>query len=530
MPKNIVICADGTGNSTIKGRGTNVFKLYEAVDLHGHERDPSLTPQIAFYHDGVGTERLRPLRILSGAFGWGLGRNVRDLYLELVRTWDPGDQIFLFGFSRGAFTARTLAGLITTCGIVKRAGRADQALLADVKEAYRVYRLKYRYQTRLAQRLRRLDPAARAQEFQVSHAIGHEEVGNGQVTIRFVGVWDTVDAVGLPDGWLSGVLNGLFRFKFPDYRLSPHVERACHALALDDERDTFHPLLWREPGTARQLIEQVWFAGVHSNVGGGYPKQGLSLVTLDWMMTRAEEAGLRFSPIDRNLYRERQNVNDKLYDSRSGFAFYYRYKPRDVAAIARRCGIERPRLHVTALKRVATGTEGYAPGNIPGSVVVVGHGGPENVFTKVETLLQAELKDRSLLAEARSDVALRRWSHLACLLGSLALVLWTLHAMVQREGWVGLARNTASALSGGGLALITGSLDADALRNLAPIIVLGVAGYVIGAVVERRMKRKFSEFWRRRADALRDAVTGLPSRSFGQSPPEPARGEARLRR
>jgi uncharacterized protein (DUF2235 family) len=111
--KNIVICSDGTGNTAIKGRGTNVFKLFEAIDLNGHRTDPHLVPQLAYYDDGVGTEKHKLVKILTGATGYGLGRNVKDLYKELSRVYDPGDpardeppdRIFLFGFSRGAFTS-----------------------------------------------------------------------------------------------------------------------------------------------------------------------------------------------------------------------------------------------------------------------------------------------------------------------------------------------------------------------------------------------------------------------------------------
>src|SRR5580698_9592644 len=112
MPKNIVICSDGTGNTAIKGRGTNVFKLYEAVDLNGHHSNPSLVPQIAIYDDDVGNEDFRPFKLFAGITGFGLARNLRLLYKSLVRVYDPGDSIFLFGFSRGAFTVRALAGLI----------------------------------------------------------------------------------------------------------------------------------------------------------------------------------------------------------------------------------------------------------------------------------------------------------------------------------------------------------------------------------------------------------------------------------
>src|SRR5688572_5199173 len=116
--KNIAICADGTGNSAVKGRGTNVFKLYEAVDQVGHRLTPGLKAQVALYHDGVGTESFKWIRLASGATGWGLSRNVKQLYGELARVYAPGDKLFLFGFSRGAFTVRTLAGLIHACGIL----------------------------------------------------------------------------------------------------------------------------------------------------------------------------------------------------------------------------------------------------------------------------------------------------------------------------------------------------------------------------------------------------------------------------
>jgi uncharacterized protein (DUF2235 family) len=115
--KNIVICADGTGNTAMKGRGTNVFKLYEAVDQSVPDQKSGLLRQIAIYHDGVGTENLKWWRIFTGAIGWGLARNVRELYEELARVYAKGDKIYLFGFSRGAFTVRTLAELIALCGI-----------------------------------------------------------------------------------------------------------------------------------------------------------------------------------------------------------------------------------------------------------------------------------------------------------------------------------------------------------------------------------------------------------------------------
>lgn len=147
MPKNIVICSDGTGNRDIKGRGTNVFKLFEAIDLNGHRTNPKLDPQVAFYDDGVGTENFKPLKILGGGAGLGLARNVRRLYGNLARVYDPDDHIFLFGFSRGSFTVRTLAGMIARCRIlngsdVERFPTA-QALAEAVDRTYDAYRAGY---------------------------------------------------------------------------------------------------------------------------------------------------------------------------------------------------------------------------------------------------------------------------------------------------------------------------------------------------------------------------------------------------
>ena len=121
----------------IKGRGSNVWKTYEAVDINGHRYDPGEPEQIAFYDDGVGTEDMKLVKALGGAFGWGLKRNILDLYGMLCRAYSPGDEIYIFGFSRGAYTARTLAALIVDCGIINVAKTPTDAELAKkVNEAY----------------------------------------------------------------------------------------------------------------------------------------------------------------------------------------------------------------------------------------------------------------------------------------------------------------------------------------------------------------------------------------------------------
>ena len=134
MGKRIVICSDGTGNTAIKGRGTNVFKVFEAVDLEGHRFDPAKTPQIAIYDDGVGTQNFKPLKVIAGATGWGLSRNVKHLYKELSRVYDPHDEIYMFGFSRGAFTVRTLAGFIASCGLIDQR-KLEKKTFAGLEEA-----------------------------------------------------------------------------------------------------------------------------------------------------------------------------------------------------------------------------------------------------------------------------------------------------------------------------------------------------------------------------------------------------------
>ncbi|MDZ7778985.1 MAG: DUF2235 domain-containing protein [Gemmatimonadota bacterium] len=499
-PKNIVICSDGTGNIGGKGRGTNVFKLYEAVDRHGHrpeddDGDP-LPPQIAFYDDGVGTESLKPLKILGGAFGLGLTRNVKELYKQLCRSYRPGDRIYLFGFSRGAFTVRTLAGLVVTCGIVDGMRMpSGRELDRRVDEAYREYRRRYR-------RYRKPEDMS---------TVGRplktrDDVFDG-VSIEFIGVWDTVDALGLPFDEAAEVLDRIRRFRFPNRKLSPRVKKGCQALAIDDERHTFHPVLWDQEGEEDDTrIVQVWFAGVHSNVGGGYPKQGLSLVSLDWMMTEAEAAGLHFLASRRNDYRFAQNVHDKLYDSRSGPGAYYRYRPRDIGAL---CALHCVpiRIHASVFDRITHATQGYAPGNLPRqyqAVFTADEGGErsELISTIVGDALDAipDQESPSPLARVRRKVWLRRAAHYAFLTASAGLFL--LLVGVEELGrwdllgfWRSLRAITAAPVE----TLLTVSPEWLAVLGL-----LSFLAWFVGWRLKREMHDEFSRIWARGIGALRD--------------------------
>jgi hypothetical protein len=494
VAKNIVLCSDGTGNSTIKNRGTNVYKLYEAVDL---ETPSGARPQVVFYDDGVGTGGLKPLRVLGGAFGYGFARNVRDLYMDLARVYRPGDAIYLFGFSRGAYTIRALGGLLATCVVLDGNALSEEDLRHGVTEAYNVYRLRFR-----PQRDQKM-AAARAEEFRRTHRV-HQPFD--PVRIAFIGVWDTVGAVGLPDdAALKKLLWMLTRYRIPwftDYRLGDIVDRACHALAIDDERQTFHPILWdgrKADGTIDARLEQVWFAGVHSNVGGGYPKQGMSLVTLDWMMGHARAAGLRFSRVDSVLYHERRNVHDMLYDSRRGLAFFYRYAPRDLRYLAERYKTAPPHVHVSALDRIGLRTEGYAPGNVPGDSVVVGEENPERL-ARLQTALKTTLGTTLPLATVQRRKRARQTGHLAALAALIALGL----ALVGNGIYARGLGETASAVVS-----ISGWADlAWALMNAHPIEVsllalFAAAGWIVSWRVRVAMQDRFAAMWRQALPDLR---------------------------
>lgn len=402
--KKIVLFSDGTGNSAAALFKTNVFRLYQALDL-------AKPDQIAFYDDGVGTSTFRPLAMLGGAFGFGLKRNVIDLYLQLSRTYEPDDKIYLFGFSRGAFTVRILAGLILREGLVRKGSDAQMEL--DAYEAFREYRKRFKPRSpffngilNAARGLRNL--ALRGFD-QIRGVKRLPRVAPGRLRISFMGVWDTVSAYGLPIDELTRAWEVFFPLSVPDRDLHKHVERACHALALDDERNTFHPVLWNEdqrqnqrnPNAAppahidEERISQVWFTGMHSNVGGGYPLDGLAHISLEWMMDRVRETGrlgaegLRFKMGELDKVRRLADHDAPVADSRRGLGGSYRYQPRKLALLAndsfgvrdpKSIGrnfvrIDRIKIHESVMRRIGSCATGYAPIVLPERYAVVGRDG-----------------------------------------------------------------------------------------------------------------------------------------------------------
>ena len=343
--KRLIVCCDGTWNTPDqKDRGmvcpSNVVKLRNLVEL----QDAIGNQQLPYYDKGVGTGD--PVdRLFGGLFGIGLSHNVRQAYEFLSQNYENGDQIFLFGFSRGAYTVRRAVGMVRKCQLLPRIADLGSRHGA-VSEAYDVFI------TREPREKGGPDSPA-AQAFRGKY-------GCRPATIRCLGVWDTVGAYGI-GGVLGQLTSGLSKSRFHDRRLSSIVEHGYQAVAIDEGRRLFGPTLFEQGPTGQtngQMILQSWFAGVHSNVGGGYQDAGLSDITLHWMAARAEQRGLFLEP----GWRTKLNPNamGELRDSRTGF---YKLMGKAVRPIGKqKNGFERA--HNRATDRMTRDPAGYAPANL----------------------------------------------------------------------------------------------------------------------------------------------------------------------
>jgi uncharacterized protein (DUF2235 family) len=252
VAKNIVVCCDGTGNEYGE-HNTNVVDMYEPIIRNQN--------QIAYYDPGVGTFSVlgrtlgKKLGIMLGqGFGYGLTENIEDAYLYLMDRYEPGDKLFLFGFSRGAFTVRALAGMLHKVGLLQK---GSNNLISYASQIYNT---------------RGNGPIAE----------GFKKTYCHECKPYFIGVWDTVGSL----GWFYGK-------QFFDDRLNKDIPNAYHAIAIDEKRQKFPVSLWNETELAEgQTVEQVWFAGVHSDIGGSYQEHDLSTITLIWMLENAEKHGL----------------------------------------------------------------------------------------------------------------------------------------------------------------------------------------------------------------------------------------------
>jgi hypothetical protein len=338
----LIVCCDGTWNDP--DDGTHIDRIAKAAKTALPE------PEHVFYDKGVGLEP--GMRLSGGAVGKGLSENVREAYRWLARRYADGAEVFVFGFSRGAYTARSLAGFMSYAGLLQS---SDEGAIEDAYEAYR-----FRRQERVNTRFHESAVHARSR----------------QVRLRFLGVFDTVGALGVPLDWVKGITADLphVNLQFHDTRLCGNVDVACQALAIDERRGPFEPTWWEAPqagATIPEKVLQVWFPGVHSDVGGGYPDKALAEVALGWMLEQAREAGLDLGP-GLPQWPIRGDPGGAMHDSMSlGWRFAHHLpsldpyvRPVGTAQRQERAlpAVSGEKLHWSALARIERG--GYAPAQL----------------------------------------------------------------------------------------------------------------------------------------------------------------------
>jgi uncharacterized protein (DUF2235 family) len=304
--KRIVICLDGTWNQVLDpDTVTNVVKLAQAVRPISSDN----IQQIVYYNSGVGTGDLID-KFLGGVFGRGLRNNVKRAYAFLSLNYIPGDEIYIFGFSRGAYTARALAGVIDASGILRKQDYEKFEIawnfyrippkIRNVLKGHDCKNLIQNVGASLAEKARSV---RRRLRIRVPRAVVEyvdfvaQDKLYVEAKIRCVGVWDTVGSYGIPAGIGLGALSRIFTAwllrGFHSTEIGKHIEIGLHAVAIDEKRRPFAPTFWtiakgRQPAGH---VEQVWFVGAHANVGGSYRDPRLSDVALIWMMARAVEIG-----------------------------------------------------------------------------------------------------------------------------------------------------------------------------------------------------------------------------------------------
>jgi uncharacterized protein (DUF2235 family) len=396
-PRDLIVLSDGTGNSASATFKTNVWRLYQALDLRNGK-------QVAVFGDGVGTSSITFLRIIGLAFGLGVKRHVLNLYKFLCHNYwretqangqTESDRIWMFGFSRGAYTIRVLAGLVHCEGLVKFETEAE--LDRNAIAAYRAFR-----KTAFPAKAwwvfwvpfgRWIRDVVISWWQPITGGVPYEKVERRKdIEIHFVGLWDTVAAYGLPiDELTIAVDKWVWPMRFEDTSLLESVQHARQALGLDDERRTFHPIPWDEraerkiqeaqeakikQGQNRTVpsnrLLQVWFPGMHADVGGGYPDDGLSFVPLLWMIDEADKKGLKFESTIVETYRALASPTGRIYDSRGGTGVLWRYQPRNVQFLMDKNDDSVPRparvtplVHHCVVTRMTYGNDGYAPKSLP---------------------------------------------------------------------------------------------------------------------------------------------------------------------
>ncbi|HYQ55485.1 MAG TPA: DUF2235 domain-containing protein [Pseudomonas sp.] len=327
---NIVICCDGTWNTPEQmDKGvpapTNVVRLHNAVA----DEDAAGAHQEKYYHPGVGTSGRWWEKALGGGTGSGLDDNIKSAYQKLCYYYQPGMDIYLFGFSRGAYTVRSLSGLISCCGLLKIAGMKPADVWNNLDRL-----MKFGYRRKLEDR----------EDWDKLGWKFHNAKG-ASIPIRFIGVWDTVGALGIPDDMaLLNLLDDRNRYTFHDTTFHAAVKTGRHALAMDERRASFQPTLWTDV-PAGWDVQQLWFPGVHSDVGGGYRESGLADGALQWMVEEAAKCGLAFN--QKTIKQIRPDFHDMMHDSCDGVFSLLPTQPRSIPNLKS----QKASFHQTALKR-----------------------------------------------------------------------------------------------------------------------------------------------------------------------------------
>lgn len=295
--KRLVFCFDGTTNTLDARFSTNVVKLAQSLSPMARG-----VAQLIYYDRGVGTDKGEKLR--GGAMGHGLDKNLYDAYAFLIFNYTPGDEIYVFGFSRGAYTARSFVGLIRNCGVLRR---RDAGMIS---EAIAFYRSRDEHDAPLGDRAldfrRQHSPLvcvdAEEDAWRCRTVPGYVAGAAPLIRIDYLGVWDTVGALGIPAHWRLSALDRR-KYQFHDTSLSSFVRMARHAVSIDERRLTFAPTLWdnvaelnraagHDPAAPDAPYQQQWFPGDHGSVGGGGDREGLADKAFDWIVDGARQAGL----------------------------------------------------------------------------------------------------------------------------------------------------------------------------------------------------------------------------------------------
>lgn len=332
--RRLIICNDGTWNSPDdedrgKVKPTNITKLSRAIN----PKDSAGISQVVFYDEGVGTGFGE--KILGGITGYGLSKNILDSYRFLCHNYAEGDEIYIYGFSRGAFTSRSLVGLINRVGIV---AKDDVFYLPRLFDLYK----------------------GQAADDEINDFYERKKIKRNKPKIKILGVFDTVGALGIPIRKINDIAADfdLIDYQFHDVKLANIVEYAYHAIAVDEQRVPFAPTLWKEKPANTKEMEQRWFAGVHSNIGGGYNPDDFANVALNYMVVKSKARGLDFDDNYLGFF-----GSDILREVRDSMSFKYRLLGRLKREIV--LGDASNQVVDDSVYEKIEGDDSYSPSNVP---------------------------------------------------------------------------------------------------------------------------------------------------------------------